>query len=53
MNKALLLAVVAFLMSTPASSKTVKLEIVGTGDGLEILRAMADHYSKAQSADAR
>jgi phosphate transport system substrate-binding protein len=47
MNKALLLAVIAFLMSTPASSKTVKLEIVGTGDGLEILRAMADHYSKA------
>jgi phosphate transport system substrate-binding protein len=47
MNKALLLAFVGLLMPTPALSETARLEIVGTGDGLEILSAMADHYSKA------
>jgi phosphate transport system substrate-binding protein len=47
MKKTFLLAVVAFLMPVQASSETTTLEIVGTGDGLEILRAMASHYSKA------
>ena len=46
MRKALLLAVASFLMSTQAWSETTKVEIVGTGDGLEILRAMADDFSK-------
>jgi phosphate transport system substrate-binding protein len=47
MRKALLLAVASFLMSTQAWSETTKVEIVGTGDGLEILRAMADDFSKS------
>jgi phosphate transport system substrate-binding protein len=46
MRKAFVLAVASFLMPTQAWSGATKLEIVGTGDGLEILRAMADHYSK-------
>lgn len=45
MKKTFLLAFVALLMPIQASSQTAPLEVVGTGDGLEILRAMANHYS--------
>ncbi len=47
MKKMLLLAFAAFLAPAPALSEPAMLQIVGTGDGLEILRAMAGHYSKA------
>ena len=40
------LAFLGILISGPAASQDTKLEVVGTGDGLEILRALADHYSK-------
>jgi len=46
MRTAFLFAMVAFLIPVSASSET-KLEIVGTGDGLDILSAMADYYSKS------
>lgn len=46
MKKSLVLAIVAFLIPAQASSETKTLEIVGTGDGLEILAAIAAHYSK-------
>jgi phosphate transport system substrate-binding protein len=47
MKKAFLLAFFALLMPVQASSETATFEVVGTGDGLEILRAIASHYSKA------
>ncbi len=47
MKKTFLLAFVALLMPVQGSSQTASLEVVGTGDGLEILRAMATHYSNA------
>ncbi len=50
MKKTFLLAFVALLMPIQALSQTAALEVVGTGDGLEILRAMANHYSKENPA---
>ena len=47
MKCAIILAFAGVLMSTPTWSQTSTLEIVGTGDGLELLRALADHYSKS------
>ena len=47
MKKAMILALVGFLMPASAASETSTVEIVGTGDGLEILRAMAGRYTKA------
>jgi phosphate transport system substrate-binding protein len=49
MKKAIVLALVGFLMPASASSETTTLEILGTGDGLEILRAIASHYSTLDS----
>ena len=46
MNRVAALAIAVLTMATPAWSEKTTLEIVGTGDGLEILRAMADRYSK-------
>ena len=47
MKKMLLVAVIALLIPLQALAETVKIEVVGTGDGLEILRAIASYYSKA------
>jgi phosphate transport system substrate-binding protein len=47
MKKSFVFLLVALLMPAQASSEATKIEIVGTGDGLEILRTIADHYSNA------
>ncbi len=49
MRKAIVLALFGLVIPTALSSQTTTLEIVGTGDGLEILRALARQYSKANS----
>ena len=46
MKTACWLAFLGILISGQAAAQDVKLDVVGTGDGLAILRALADHYSK-------
>ena len=46
MKTARWLAFLAVVISGSAAAQDAKLEVVGTGDGFEILRALADRYSK-------